>query len=449
MKYKSVIKGIVVLSLLIMAGGTVAGFGIARNETYLIIAGIILSAIAVVSLYAYFNRINHKLTYFFDAIRNNDNTLSFSENVPNKTLKRLHKSMNQTNLLLKKWKNESEKRELFYMELIEHSNTGFVVFDDEGYTSVINSTAKYYLGLHIKSNLKLLKQKNSDLHNVFSNQVPGQTQTIRTIIYNEPAFLSIGLSMLKFDNKTYRLFSIKNIKQELDEKELESWQKLIRVLTHEIMNSIAPITSLSSTISGFFKSNNSQIAPENITKEIIADTLEGLEVIEDRGNGLKKFVESYRAMSKLPEPEFKSIKLVPFFKKIQRLAEPFSRSGVINIQASIQGLSKILADEELLTQVLINLLKNSCEAMDKTEKPLVEIIGTFNTQNNPVIIVKDNGGGIPDEIQERMFIPFFTTKENGSGIGLSLCRQIMRLQNGSISIVSELDQGTTVSLTFK
>lgn len=449
MKFKPVFFSLLILALALVASGIIIGLGIAYNTLAYIISGALIFIISVARLYNYYNRINIKLTYFFDAIRNEDNTLSFSEKVKNTSMLRLHQSMNQTNKLVKKWKMESEKREHFYLNLIEHSTTGLVVFDEDGFTSVINSTAKYYLGLHVKSNLKLLKQKNNALYMLLSEINPGKEQTIRTLINGEPAFLSVGLSTMKFDNKIYRLFSIKNIKQELDEKELDSWQKLIRVLTHEIMNSIAPITSLSGTISNLYKTKNMPIEPKNITKEIIEDTLEGLKVIEERGNGLKKFVESYRAMSKLPEPEFKPLELEAFFKKVIRFAEPYACTKKINILTSLKGLKQILADEELLMQVLINLLKNSCEALHEGDNPKVEIIGTYNAFNNPIIVVKDNGSGIPEEVQERMFIPFFTTKGNGSGIGLSLCRQIMRLQNGTIHIKSEKNMGTAAVLTFK
>lgn len=449
MRFKSMYISIITRALVIALGGALAAVGLLKHNYWLVFFGSVLILLLVINLISYYNSINRKLIYFFDAIRNEDNTLSFSENVNTKSTKQLHQSLNRVNNLIKDWKKRNENNERFYLELIEHSSSGLIAFDNEGYTAIVNSMAKSFLGLHNKSNIILLKQRNPEIYNVFTTMLPGQSTTLRLIQHDEPVFLTISLTSIKFGENTYRIFSLKNIKQELDEKEFDSWQKLIRVLTHEIMNSIAPITSLSNTLSGFFKLQGKRVEPNQITQDTISNTLEGLEVIEERGKGLIKFVDSYRAMTRFPEPKFTSIDIAAFFGKLVQLTKALDCGQNIQFKTSIKGVNHILADEELLMQAMINIVKNACEAMCNHSDNYIEIMASVNAENNPVISIKDNGKGIPHEIQERMFVPFFTTKENGSGIGLSVCRQIMRLQNGSVGIKSTPGKGTVVSLIFR
>jgi signal transduction histidine kinase len=237
---------------------------------------------------------------------------------------------------------------------------------------------------------------------------------------------------------------------------MDSWQKLIRILNHEIMNSVAPITSLSNTLSGFYKSGEEEREPEFITHKIISDTIRGLSIIEDHGKGLINFVESYRSLTQLPRPEFTSVNVEEFFERITILVNSFLDSeGDKNGTRSVITTSVIpanltlMADDRLLAQVFINVIKNAVEAFGKcTNSNEIEIDAHQNPDGRIVITVKDNGPEMDADTLEKIFVPFFTTKESGSGIGLSLSKQIMRLHNGNITCDSTPGFGTTISMVF-
>jgi signal transduction histidine kinase len=253
-----------------------------------------------------------------------------------------------------------------------------------------------------------------------------------------------------------KIVTLQDIKSELDIHEMDSWQKLIRILNHEIMNSVAPITSLSSTISGFYKSGEDQRSPEQITDRIISDTIRGLNIIEDHGKGLIHFVESYRSLTRLPKPEFTRVSIKEFFERITILinsaydsARDKNYSHPTITTSVIPHDLTLMADDKLLAQVFINVVKNSVEAFGKSKQG-DEIL--INASRNPdgriVLTVQDNGPGMDTDTLEKIFVPFFTTKESGSGIGLSLSRQIIRIHNGNISCDSAPGKGTIISMIF-
>jgi signal transduction histidine kinase len=250
--------------------------------------------------------------------------------------------------------------------------------------------------------------------------------------------------------------TLQDIKSELDMHEMDSWQKLIRILNHEIMNSVAPITSLSSTLSDFYKSGEDQVNPENITPRIISDTIRGLSIIEDHGRGLIHFVESYRSLTQLPKPEFTRVNIKEFFERIMILVNSgfdndnsrFKVRPLITSSVTRDDIT-LVADDKLLAQVFINIIKNSIEAFGNYEEGyFISMTADRNPEGRVVLTIKDNGPGMDADTLEKIFVPFFTTKETGSGIGLSLSRQIIRLHNGSITCDSAPDNGTTISMIF-
>jgi signal transduction histidine kinase len=237
---------------------------------------------------------------------------------------------------------------------------------------------------------------------------------------------------------------------------MDSWQKLIRILNHEIMNSVAPITSLSSTISRFYHSGKEQTSPGSITPRIISDTIKGLNIIEDHGNALIHFVESYRSLTQLPKPEFIRVDLIEFFERITILvnsnydseAEAEKAKPLITSEVKPLDLT-LMADDKLLARVFLNLIKNSTESFNSfSHDNRISLKGFKNLDGRVVLIVQDNGPGMDAETVEKIFVPFFTTKESGSGIGLSLSRQIIRLHNGVISCDSTPGIGTIITMIF-
>ena len=264
--------------------------------------------------------------------------------------------------------------------------------------------------------------------------------------------LAIRASVFKIGDKEIRLVSLQDIKNELDEKEMDSWQKLIRVLSHEIINSVTPVTSLTTTISGFFKKEGQVVAAKDLSDDNIHEALTGLGYIEDRGKNLIDFVSKFRSLTRLPAPKFEEVSFARLFDNISLLRKDELLSHGIKLKyiASPEDMN-LFCDRSLIEHVLINLVNNASEAIlsiPGSQEGIIEIKGSVVEDHRPVITVRDNGAGIPDNLLENIFIPFFTTKENGSGIGLSLARQIMKLHSGTISVYSKPGIETVFSLYF-
>jgi two-component system, NtrC family, nitrogen regulation sensor histidine kinase NtrY len=245
------------------------------------------------------------------------------------------------------------------------------------------------------------------------------------------------------------ILSIQDIKNELDEKELESWMKLIRVLMHEIMNSITPITSLSESLSHIYSTGGHSVLPEEVTVKTIATTLQGLNVIKEQGKGLMSFVESYRKLTRVPEPDKKLFKVADLMSRVQILYNSLEKSDRIDLSFSLKDADlEIFADQNLISQVLINLLKNALEANENNSDGKIMIIAGIDNDQHPEICIIDNGPGIPEKNIDEIFVPFFTTRQNGSGIGLSISKQIMRVHGGKLKVRSVPNKETVFCLSF-
>jgi nitrogen fixation/metabolism regulation signal transduction histidine kinase len=274
----------------------------------------------------------------------------------------------------------------------------------------------------------------------------------KTITINnglEQTTLLVKASEFKTSSEQLKLISMHDIKKELDEKELDSWLKLIRVLTHEIMNSIAPVTSLSENLCSQFVKDGNPITTSDINEGLINRTIQGLQVIHEQGQGLTRFVENYRKLTRLPKPEIAEVLVKNLFEKALMLFNSQHGNTQINISIDLKNqMQTIMADESQILQVLLNLLKNSADALAETATPIIQLACDINKKAEVVISVTDNGPGIPPEMIDEIFVPFFTTRDNGNGIGLSISRQLARLNNGSLKVVSIAHTNTTFSLHF-
>jgi two-component system, NtrC family, nitrogen regulation sensor histidine kinase NtrY len=400
--------------------------------------------ISVWNLLYFMNATNRKVAFFFDAVSNDDTTLHFPTNLRSKSLNTLHQSINQLNKHISNIKIKNEHNERFFREMMKYSTTGLMAIDDRGYIELINNSALDLIGFPHISHIHLLKQKNSFLFDQLMQLQPGQSRTVKILQGTDLRLLLLKVAPLNFGEKKYRLYSLDDIKAQLEENELDSWQKLIRVMTHEIMNSIAPITSLSNTLTHIFLKNGEPLPLDEVTQKHISNTIHGLDVIENTGKGLMHFVEDYRRLTKIPKPVFKPIKINNWLQSIEILMK--SKMEEENIEFKISGKEyhkELIGDEKLLNQVIINILNNAMDALKDTKKKKISLNILEGQLGKLKIMIADNGTGIaPDEI-EKIFIPFYTTKENGSGIGLSLCRQIMRLHKGSISVLSATGEKNT------
>jgi nitrogen fixation/metabolism regulation signal transduction histidine kinase len=440
----SYLTGIILLSLAF-------AFSFGKDLTYTIIS-IFALAVLVVYFSIWLNRTNKKLAFFFSAVRNEDTSLFFNEGEGFGNEKLLNASLNELNTKLKTAKLNIELQEMFYKSIMEKIRTGIISFYENGVVEFINPEFKRMFELDHLSHISKLQNIDPKLVELLERIKSGEHKRINVKVNHNLMSLAIHSQTIIIQKREIKIVTLQDIKSELDIHEMDSWQKLIRILNHEIMNSVAPITSLSSTLSGFYKSGEDHATPENITPRIISDTIRGLNIIEDHGKGLIHFVESYRSLTQLPKPEFTRVNIKDFFERIMILVNNDNSKFKVKplITSSLTSDDIILvADDKLLAQVFINIVKNSIEAFGKCEEDnFISLSADKNTEGRVVLTIKDNGPGMDADTLEKIFVPFFTTKESGSGIGLSLSRQIIRLHNGNITCDSAPGEGTTISMIF-
>ena len=444
--YFQIIVRIVLIVLLSLA----AGFLLASGQSVtLILFCFFLIVILIFTLISYINSTNRKISYFLESVQNEDSMLSFPTNITDKSIREIYQGLNKVNSQIQQLKIEGRQQEQYFQTLLEHVAMGIVTFNSNGFVLHANSAAKKMLGIRVLTHINQLERINRNLFQTVQNIKPFEQRLVTMSTELGTTDLSIKSTSIRTKNDELMLLSIQDIRNELDEKELDSWMKLIRVLMHEIMNSIAPITSLAESLSKFFTIKDRQVLPEEIDEKIIGMTVHGLNVINEQGKGLMQFVESYRKLTRLPKPNKNSFRVEELINRIKVLYLSLENSDLVILKVSINPPDmELVADEKLISQVLINLTKNALQANEMNPEGKIQITAGFNAEHRPEIRVADNGPGIPDEIIEQIFVPFFTTRENGSGIGLSLSRQIMRLHGGSLQAKSVPGRETVFSLIF-
>ena len=376
---------------------------------------------------------NKELTKFFQGINYSD----FSQHINiahlGKSFKELSDELNKVLNNFKKARFEREESMKYLQTVVEHVGIGLISFNSNGDVSLLNKSAKKILKVaHLKSVFILDKLYNGFGKFLFQLQ-PEKRSTFKLTDNGEVIQLMIYCTEFRMKDQTLKLISLYNIQPELDEKEIESWQKLIRVLTHEIMNSITPISSLAATASGIIQSSP---APGN--SEWLEDVGEALKTIQHRSEGLTNFVNKFRDISKIPKPNFQAVNVSELFYRIRLLTERSIPENNITLSFSVVPENmEIIADPDLIEQVLINLVLNSIHALSQVSRGEIKLSCEINDRGRAVLKVTDNGPGISDEIVDRIFIPFFSTKKDGSGIGLSISQSIIRAHNGNIWVHSK------------
>jgi nitrogen fixation/metabolism regulation signal transduction histidine kinase len=357
--------------------------------------------------------------------------------------------MNKVNNQIQQLKIENRQQEQYFGTLLEHLATGIITYNDKGFILHTNSSARKLLSLDVLTHLTQIERKDRKLYNAIKSIKPFERRLIAISSEDGEIQLSLKATSIKTNENELVILTIQDIKNELDEKEVESWMKLIRVLMHEIMNSITPITSLSESLSGIYSEGGKPVSPGQVNVKTIATTLQGLNVIKEQGKGLMSFVESYRKLTRVPEPEKKLFKVADLMSRVQILYNSLEKSDKINLSVSLSNPDlEIFADQNLISQVLINLMKNALEANENNNNGKIRISVSQGSNNHPEICVIDNGPGISEENIDEIFVPFFTTRQNGSGIGLSISRQIMRVHGGNLKVKSQPGKETVFCLSF-
>ena len=399
--------------------------------------------LAMVELFYYIDRTNRDVTAFLQSILNSDFTNVFDAGKKGKSFRSLYNSMNKITRKFREINRAKEIQYLYLQTLVEQANVGLISFDKNGKIQLVNRAFREIANqgpLLLNSNISELPE---NIFQVVNGLIPGKRELKTLEVGAKMTPLIFIATGIKTSKDEFTLISVQNIRQELDEKELEAWQKLIRVLTHEIMNSATPITSLSSSLYTLVRNQKDDPIGKKEKEKIVT----GLEAIQDRSSGLMKFTQAYQSLTRIPKPRVKPILIKDLIHRIEILIK--AQIEERNIKFTIRvtdDVNEIVGDIDLLDQVFLNLLKNSIEALEGKTNPSVAVSFRNTGEGKVMIAIQDNGDGMTDEIREQIFVPFFTTKEQGSGIGLSLCKQIIQLHGGMIAVESGEGQGTAITI---
>jgi len=441
---------IIIRVLLIVTFSAFLGYLIANDQSLrFILVCLILIVFMTISLVSFLNRTNRKIRFFFDSVRNDDTSLFFPFEDKDDSVREIYRSMNRVNQQIQQLKIENRNQEQFFQILLEHIATGIITYNREGFIQHANSAAKRLLSIDVLTHLQQIERIDKKLFQVLNTIKPFERRLIAFNAEQSDIQLSLKATSFKANETEMIILSLQDIKNELDEKEVESWMKLIRVLMHEIMNSITPITSLSESLSNIYSNKDEPVKPKQVTNKTIATTLKGLNVIKEQGKGLMSFVESYRKLTRVPEPEKKLFRVADLMSRVQILYSSLDKSDRIDLSYSLKEPDlEIYADQNLISQVLINLVKNALEANENNDEGKIMIIAGIDKNNHPEICVIDNGPGITERNLNEIFVPFFTTRQSGSGIGLSISKQIMRVHGGNLKVRSVPNKETIFCLSF-
>ncbi len=420
-------------------------------KSHMVITSINLAALVileVIYLVYYINRTNRDLARFFDAFRFQDGTVSFPEPEKRRKFPALYRSFEK---LLKEFRIlraslETEKH--FYLGALNHIGMGLIIASPDGTVKFSNRAIQRMVESGHIHNLNSLDKLKPGLGSSIMQMSPNNKELVKVVLYNEVVQLSVRCSMFRMENDPYRIISFQDIKYEIEKNEAEAWQKLIRILTHEIMNSVSPITLTSSGLIQMLEKEGQSCDPAEIDNKILTHVLTGLQAIRKGSRGLASFVENYNAINHLPQPVMTLIPISGLFGHIEMLMKEELQRSHVKFESMVAPPSLVLhADERLIGQILINLLRNALQAMDQVQKKHIRM-SAFQMDEQVRISITDNGKGIPPELLDSVFVPFYTTRNEGSGIGLSLSREIMKLHGGGIRVHSEPGRETTFTLIF-
>jgi nitrogen fixation/metabolism regulation signal transduction histidine kinase len=433
------ITGSIVFRLFVLLASAVAAtyFGLRQEWLKGLGAGLLVGLPAFVSVLRLFKRNAQKVAFMFDAIDNADHAFRYATSQRSSNDKLVNDSLNRIIQILFQAQADTIQKEKYYERILNSVNTGIIVLDDNGYIFQTNNEALRLLGLSVFTHIRQLRRLGEGIEEFFAYIRPGNRHQLSFTNERGTVCLSVRVSEMSLGDKHVRILAINDINSELDDKEIDSWVRLTRVLTHEIMNAVTPITSLSDTLL-------------SLHGEADKDIRNGLETISTTGKNLISFVESYRKFTHIPTPCPSLFYVRKFADRMMHLARHQNNYPNISLAARVEPEDLIVyADESLTGQVVLNLLKNAMQAIGSHQPDgRIELKAYCNPEEAVIIEVSNNGPAIPPEEAVHIFVPFYTTKEGGSGVGLSISRQIMRLSGGSLSLKSTAPKETTFVLTF-
>jgi nitrogen fixation/metabolism regulation signal transduction histidine kinase len=403
----------------------------------------ILVALIFFWIFTYTTSINRKLARFFESVRYSDFTVKFrSDNKLGKSFEEVNQQFNGVLEAFRQARAEKEANLHYINTIVQHVNVGLLSYDSSGNIELINNAAFRILNIYRLRNInELSKTNHAGLYDILNNISSGSKALYQTS--NEKQ-ISINAATVSLRGRVIKLISLQNIQSELQQKELEAWQNLTKVLRHEIMNSVTPIVSLASTMREIIELD---LSAKDDIQETVSDLKEALFTIENRSKGIMNFVNAYREFTSIPKPKFEETNSKELITQVLNLVQPQLKEKQVVLKTDFKEDFELLADTEQIEMVLINIIKNGVEAVENRLNPQIRI-RTYEIDEQKIIEIADNGSGIEPEALEKIFIPFYTTKKTGSGIGLSLSRQIMQMHGGNLKVSSKVGEGSRFLIIF-
>ena len=431
---------------------TLTGLAFIFAKTELFFNQIILLSIVIIQvaeLIRFITFTNRELAKLLLAIRYSDFSISFKGKKHGKSFQELQDAFVEIIEAFKKVSVEKEAQFRFLKVIVDNVNVGIIAIKEEHQIELMNKTAQNLLGVGVPNYWKQLQQLSPQFSREFAEMDDNERKLIELNVKGEKLQISAHVTRLKILNFRYSIITFQNIKSEIEQKEIEAWHKLIRILTHEIMNSVTPITSLTETMQMMLhKGENLEKSIDEISEEDLADIRFSLETIQRRSEGLLHFVDDYRKLTRVKNLDKERVDATELLENMAQLMKPELQKENITLELRLKSAFELSIDRKLIEQVLINLITNAKHALKNAENPRITLNAYFR-ESEKVIEITDNGSGIEENKIDQIFIPFFSTKESGSGIGLSLSKQIMKKHKGDLTVKSEPSQGASFFLVFK
>lgn len=421
--------------ILVVISSMALGWALFASRLHLAILLLLLILTGIFIIFKLLTRTQNEILFFFKALENDDSSIAYRSNHRNRFIDELHRYLNVLNESFRDMKLNHDKRERYFSQILENLSSGLMVVSKTGHVNHINQEALSLFHITQLTHLKALSEVDSKLHSLLQNLEPREKREV--ILQDQEVGLKkvLGLQAIEINlqGEDVRVITVHDLSTEMERKEIDDWIRLIRILSHEIMNSLAPITSISTTLKEVWAEDTERDSSD----QKILQTVKGLDAIAEQSEGLTTFFESYRVLSRIPDPSKTNFSVCALLEKLETLVINNKENYRIAFSFSCENRElEIHADEQMIIQVMLNLITNAVQALESTEDPAITVEAMRSDNSKIVVSVTDNGPGIPAHNVADIYLPFFTTRKKGTGVGLSYSRQVMSMNGGTMELDS-------------